>query len=1151
VRGPLLLIPARLELGQGKREARWLLQLEVEEPVVNAALLGAIRKHRGLQLPESLRAEVLAELQVGVERGSEPLQAIAGVYGLLSRLLVAAGLPLSGAQRLPPQSLTPLTKAGMSAVPVPLSLTGEVVLGLYPQSSTALYADFGTMIERALAGEGDMGLVDDLLEVPAEQTLDSGAGLGSSQLDGDLPEGSVHCVIPTDPSQYLVVKMAQEADALVVRGPPGTGKSQTIVNLVSDAMARNKRVLVVCQKRAALDVVYRRLSDVGLAGSAALVHDAAADRPALYKRLHAQMQGADQPAPSALSEHVALQIDEATHKLRSVVDPLGTTLHGLALHELYARAQHGFQPCLDVPQELARADRESVERVCAAMERAKDGHLRFDQSDHPLSLRKDWSDLSHLESARLKQALQLLAKEAQGGGLVPALPDAMAGIELARQLPAFLSVRTRWYRWFLPSWWRAKNTVERALSWFLGSAPDTWPPLLERHARLDQTFTMLASFMQPSWDQANRPKLNILSELAELADIMTRAVTRDLEPIRVHDRVRGELTKEELEMLERFAVRLRPEADWAEHLHQEVLLRWIDEAERIHPRLRDRIAGEHAALCTQIRVKEGERRTLIAKELAGQLRVRATTPSFDPKEKSHGNRKPTTEWNKLAHEFGKKRLVKAIRTLNSEFSWPMQQQVRCWLASPEVVAEVFPLERGHFDIVIFDEASQLTLERALPVVYRARQCVIAGDEQQMPPSNFFGATIEEDELEGDDGDAEPRGEARFAESLLAQGKRIRGFRYLAWHYRSEFQQLIEFSNQAFYDGALQVAANLDCSPREPPMRFIKVDGIWLDQTNPVEANRTVDEIKTLLLHHSERPRSLGVITFNAKQQAMILDEIENRRGSDPEFGVLWDRAQDPESGSLDDRPFVKNIENVQGDERDYILFSVGYAPGPDGVLRRNFGPLGLTGGENRLNVAITRAKRGIRVICSFDPKKLVTEGAKNRGPQLLKQYLCYVHAVSMGDQSAVQQILSELNREHFSPQGAATAPHFDSPLEEQVYDALTRHGLKIHTQWGAGGYHIDLVVVDPADSSRLCLGIECDGAAYHTGRSVRERDIARQSFLEQRGWRIHRIWSADWWRDPEGETQRVLALARSNGAQLAAPIAVGRVQERNSAALID
>lgn len=336
-----------------------------------------------------------------------------------------------------------------------------------------------------------------------------------------------------------------------------------------------------------------------------------------------------------------------------------------------------------------------------------------------------------------------------------------------------------------------------------------------------------------------------------------------------------------------------------------------------------------------------------------------------------------------------------------------------------------------------------------------------------------------------------------------------------WHYRSKYEELINFSNHAFYNGYVQIAPNVTPFREPPGIVWKRVEGRWLNQSNEVEALEVVTQLKRTL--QQQHGKTVGIITFNAKQQSKIQDVIEAKVAEDEEFRILYNELMARE---LDERLFVKNIENVQGDERDIIIFSIGYAKNEEGKVYNRFGSLNQSGGENRLNVAVTRAKEGIIVISSIEPEDLNVANTSERGPKLLKSYLKYARAVSGGKIEDIHAVIQEIN-EAVNTHVVQQTLHFDSPFEEQVYQQLRNLGYEITTQVGMSGYRIDMAVVHPNDNSRYILGVECDGAMYHSSPSARERDVYRQRYLESRGWTIERIWSRNWWKDPVKEIERI------------------------------
>lgn len=445
-----------------------------------------------------------------------------------------------------------------------------------------------------------------------------------------------------------------------------------------------------------------------------------------------------------------------------------------------------------------------------------------------------------------------------------------------------------------------------------------------------------------------------------------------------------------------------------------------------------------------------------------------------------------------------------------KFSFELFRGVKIWLMTPEVVSESLPLENGLFDLVIFDEASQLYVEKGVPAIQRAKKVVIAGDHKQLRPSSLgFGRLETDDEF---DDDAETNA-ALEEESLLDLAR----FKYsevlLNFHYRSKYEELIAFSNYAFYHGRLLISPNTE-QPAKPPIEVVKVkNGRWTDRCNTAEAKAVVSLLKNFLKTRTAE-QTVGVITFNSGQKDAIMDAIDEECVKDRDFalrcGKEWNRKRNGEDIGL----FVKNIENVQGDERDCIIFSMAYAKNEQGKVVRNFGWLNQRGGENRLNVAISRAKEKIYVVTSINSSELYVGDLQNEGPKIFKKYLEYAEAVSAGRKEVAHQILLS-----FSDAGAnVAATAVGTEFSAEIRDALVKCGYEVEENVGIGGYSIDLAV---KSQGKYILGIECDSRLYALSDSVRDRDIHRQEYLESRGWKLHRVWSTDWWHSPGKEIEKI------------------------------
>jgi len=461
----------------------------------------------------------------------------------------------------------------------------------------------------------------------------------------------------------------------------------------------------------------------------------------------------------------------------------------------------------------------------------------------------------------------------------------------------------------------------------------------------------------------------------------------------------------------------------------------------------------------------------------------------------------------------------------------------CWMMSPLSVSQFVETAAPLFDVVIFDEASQVCPEDAICAILRGAQLIVVGDPKQLPPTRFFAKSLGDDEDE--DGDTpEESARSERTESILDECLGV-DFpkRRLLWHYRSRHESLIAFSNAHFYDASLITFPSPDAR-HDDGVRFVHVaDGVYDRggrRTNVREARRVVDLVVDHLQHYGIDPenpnyRSLGVVALSRAQEDAIHDEITFRLKRDTALREAW-------GGELDENNdggfFVKNLESVQGDERDVIILSIGYGRDASGrPPSTNFGPVNKPGGERRLNVAVTRARHQLVLVSSMRSDDLPA-GLSNPGARALRAYLEYAERGP-----AVLPEQTRASAMHAAITGAAP----ESPFEAAVYAALSAKGFDLDCQVGCSGYRIDLAVRDPRQPGRYLLGIECDGATYHSSATARDRDRLRQRHLERMGWRIHRIWSRDWVRDPAREVARVVAAveeAQASGVVYREPVAV-------------
>ena len=452
----------------------------------------------------------------------------------------------------------------------------------------------------------------------------------------------------------------------------------------------------------------------------------------------------------------------------------------------------------------------------------------------------------------------------------------------------------------------------------------------------------------------------------------------------------------------------------------------------------------------------------------------------------------------LLREGEKRRKQKSIRKLMDEAGELIQVIKPCFLMSPLSVSTFLNTDSVKFDTVVFDEASQIFPQDAIGAIYRGKQLIVVGDSRQMPPSNFFGSNVELD-----DGDEET-GDITDFESILDLCSTTFAQLRLRWHYRSRYEQLITFSNRHFYDNDLVTFPSSTTDKKWIGVDYYCVeDGIFdhRSRNNRKEAEFIVDLIYKNIEQFPDR--SLGVVAFSVSQQDLIDKLLSKRRQTDPSKEFFFRRdAEEPF--------FIKNLETVQGDERDTIIFSVAYAKDSSGRLMHNFGPLNRVGGERRLNVAVTRAKFNVQLVASIHHTDIDLGRTKAEGARLLKNYLDYA-------ENGAIAIEREVNVNSFE--------QFDSEFELEVCEFLRQNGYDVDTQVGCSNFRIDLGI-KRHDTSDYVLAVECDGATYHSSKNARDRDRLRQQILENMGWKFYRIWSTDWFKNTSVEKERLLKAAK-------------------------
>ena len=455
---------------------------------------------------------------------------------------------------------------------------------------------------------------------------------------------------------------------------------------------------------------------------------------------------------------------------------------------------------------------------------------------------------------------------------------------------------------------------------------------------------------------------------------------------------------------------------------------------------------------------------------------------------NYGSPKSFTEGPLIKHEIKKQKRHLPMRLFLSQAFESISNLKPCWMMSPASAAELLPKKSDIFDVLIIDEASQMKPEKAFSLIARCKQLIIVGDRKQLPPTNFFqkqDSQKEDEDIEIEDN-----------ESILELADKVISDNgcSLGWHYRSRHQSLIAFSNHYFYDNSLTIFASNTVGSEVKFHQVINPN--YRSGVNLPEVEETIKALKKQVME--DPSKSILIATMNEAQTSELRIALEKEISFDSNLSSFADKHK----GTLDEL-VVKNLENVQGDERDVVIISTVYGPNAEGRVMQNFGPINKESGWRRLNVLFTRAKHRIILVSSLKSSDIVITPSSSKGVHSLKNYLIYAETTKITDL------------------GTKTIGEAESPFEEAVFNSLKERGYLLDLQVGVGAYRIDMAIKDPNNLNQYMLAIECDGAAYHSSYSARARDRLRQEVLEGLGWKVYRIWSTDWFRDPKGELDKL------------------------------
>lgn len=1113
------------------------------------------------------------------------------------------------------------------------TVKNDIYLALFSFQKLVMYKDLERNAENLAAHK----IIGNIINRNGQQFIGLPEEIRALELDRDFPPEKTAQVVDADSSQLRAITTVARNYDLVLEGPPGTGKSQTITNLIAQILLAGKTVLFVAEKMAALEVVYRRLVTAGLGECCLELHSTKANKRAVMKEIGNTLNASLQrvAATKSSTERLPVVRRQLTDYARSVHTSYGAL--NLSPYQVYGK----LGAVVDAPKVVLQADVFSITQteIADALRDLKDLAVAAKEIGSPTKhawrdtrrtfyTESDFDEISAVGAQirqKLEKTIELAQNVEKSFGLPPIKnfadietafeiasvmarspgaplnvlnnetwnsppPEARRLIEKGRRINAekarllekltpetleqnhgediafierksegffsflafldgrFRATKKRWLAQRRNAWqptlleqaaelkavdalrdsqkeleaqaslgmqlfgalWQAEasnwHALENYISWVLEfrrvcvahglneqafaaasrPAPDvTSVQILAREAEeIERHLKQLCSLVGWGEDYFSKSNLNeILSRVSESLDninLAPRWAAFETVRQRVENGIAAELLPKA--MNEQLAF-----ADLAAAFERAFYQKWLARVVQERAELLHFQTLTHEQRIEEFRELDERILRENRAELVGLMRERLQNELQKPELHS--------AMSFLRRQLARQKGLAPLRVTMQQ-AFPAIRAIKpCFMMSPQTVAQFLDDAEKKFDLVIFDEASQLPTEEAVGAILRGRQCVVVGDPKQLPPTNFFAvqsgtvnAPIGEDGL--------PLYED--TQSILEEvaGAGVPNSR-LKWHYRSTHESLITFSNVSFYDADLYTFPGVETNDAGLQFEFVE-NGVYEGKgLNLIEARRVADAV---VEHAKKYPnQSLGVGTFNLRQQLAIQDELEQRRRLDPSVEPFFDRSKDEPF-------FVKNLENIQGDERDVIFLSVTYAKANDGRLRYNFGPLNGENGWRRLNVLTTRARKLMRVFSSIRGEDINPAATTSRGAQLLRDFLIYAEHKRLD-----------------SPIASAAADT-ESPFERDVFQELTGRGVKLVPQVGASGYRIDFGVLADETAGRFVCGIECDGVAYHSSETARDRDRLRQQVLETRGWEIHRLWSTDWFKDRHGQIERLLNL---------------------------
>ncbi|WP_311733632.1 AAA domain-containing protein [Mycoplasma sp. HS2188] len=1104
-----------------------------------------------------------------------------------------------------------------------------VYLDTFSFSKINMYADLEQNENKIVENEFIKSVSNEETNATTELDL-----INEANVESKIDIANYYHILDSDSSQEVAIQSAIKGKSFILQGPPGTGKSHTITNIITELLARNKKILFVAEKKAALDVVYNNLNKIGLGDYSIPIHSIDLDKKIILKNLADSLEKAEkqividqnisnnmvrdyQKTVSFLSDYGA--------QLLKIRKPLNISLYKLI--GLYYSIKNTEDLLFSIP-EINSIDEEKINDLRVLINELENYCAYFNFSVQTSSWwGSKWTRITEEEKERLFNNINSLSQNIDN--LYQNLLQSHKSLTVNDQR-------------FCQNILYLKDIFEKTINIDkfnqkifdisdYSEEIDKYSLAIEKNNRLEQLKTKLNSifkleivkedlvkfrdyfllksksafrFFSPKWTyvkkiiknysltndkaviEANLNDLLIFKQLkGELLELKNSMIIKPIdssveilfknkEMIELANIIdvnsnRGDFNLDKVEYFKTYNSDIRYKNDiqntlaaidkflnnfnqiytnfndkiidltqlsipqLKEMMHKlnnekhdlntvVIINRTISDLDklglsdfadkilnssakhkfmdiflkRFYKLLVDKIIHDHFAQFNDSNLETFRDMFLNVEQNVRKLaRVKVEANLLNNIPTSTGLGSQNIEVKILKSEANKSRKIMPFKKLFEKIPNLLLQLKPCLMMSPLSVSAYLKDSDIVFDTVIFDEASQVKPETAIGAIYRAKQVIIVGDSEQLPPTNFFNTIEQDSEVE----DLEQNAVSiKGFDSILDMANISLDTIKLRWHYRSLFEELIYPSNREIYNNLITFPSKLKPKKFEG-INKIYVKGYFLDRRNEVEADKVIELVKNIILQYGIEA-SVGVVCFNQEQQLLIERKIEKFKHDQPRFSAFFDRDKV-------DNFFVKNIETVQGDEREFIIISSVYGPDSTGKISMRFGPINNENGYKRLNVAFTRAKRGLLLVTSLNSEDIDLNRSNSRGVRFLKTYL-------QTAEFSVNKLVDNLKHDG----------DFDSLFEHEVYGELIKLGYDVKTQVGSSGYRIDLAVVDPQNPNNYILGIECDGATYHSSKTARDRDRLRQEVLEKRGWKIHRIWSTDWFSNKANQLNKLKSI---------------------------